>query len=101
NASGTMQSNPSGTLAEYYMLAQTNSGGGGANINSKPTMHFRHASTTLNAAWMDGHVSGEKMEFTASGAKSGFADYKLGYFGPKTNNQIFKPNDNSSGKIIQ
>ena len=97
DTAGTRQTSPSGMLAEFHELAQTNAGssGSGTGINSKPTMHFRHQNMTVNAAWMDGHTSSHKMEFTATGSKAGFADYRLGYFGPRSNNVLFKPNDAS------
>lgn len=97
NAAGVKQNNPSGMIAEFHELAQTNAGssGSGTGINSKPTMHFRHQGMTVNVVWMDGHTSSHKMEFTASGTKAGFADYKLGYFGPKSKNMLFKPNNMS------
>jgi prepilin-type N-terminal cleavage/methylation domain-containing protein/prepilin-type processing-associated H-X9-DG protein len=94
DAAGTKQSSPSGTIAEFHELAQTNAGssGSGTGINSKPTMHFRHEGMSVNVAWMDGHTDSHKMEFTAGGTKAGFADYLLGYFGPTSNNELFKPN---------
>lgn len=97
NAAGVKQSSPSGMIAEFHELAQTNAGssGSGTGINSKPTMHFRHQGMTTNVVWMDGHTSSHKMEFTASGSKAGFADYKLGYFGPTSENMLFKPNNMS------
>jgi prepilin-type N-terminal cleavage/methylation domain-containing protein/prepilin-type processing-associated H-X9-DG protein len=97
DAAGVKQNNPSGMIAEFHELAQTNAGssGSGTGINSKPTMHFRHQGMTVNVVWMDGHTNSNKMEFTATGSKAGFADYKLGYFGPTSANALFKPNDAS------
>mgnify|MGYP001278447085 FL=1 len=55
------------------------------NPNS-PTIHFRHEKTA-NIAWMDGHVTSERFEWTHPtniyGAPN--ARFHLGFVGPRDN----------------
>ncbi len=53
----------------------------------QPSIHFRHLDTA-NAGWADGHVTSEKMTIPDEDPY-GFAEKKLGWFGPGKNNSIY------------
>lgn len=55
-----------------------------------PSIHFRHGGR-VNAAWLDGHVSGEERTFTWAGliAPEDAPDYGLGWFGDDDSNRLF------------
>ncbi|QQE10231.1 prepilin-type N-terminal cleavage/methylation domain-containing protein [Planctomycetota bacterium] len=56
-----------------------------------PSIHFRHNGSTANVAWLDGHASGEQIEWSApntylSGVdEDGMIELESGWFGPKAN----------------
>ncbi len=65
---------------------------GWAAVNN-PTVHFRHGGMA-NVLWLDGHVTGRRMDFSLTGIVSDpadwmtsttadFAAHELGWFGPK------------------
>ncbi len=64
----------------------------GATVQSgrpSPSIHFRHGGIAC-VAWLDGHVSAEKMSFTRTTNDYGADDNALdiGWFGPD-NNSLF------------
>ncbi len=90
DASGSIQtSSPNGSLAEHYLIEQTNAGGAGA-VNSTASMHFRHPGQLAAVAWLDGHSDLNKMEYTCP-TNLAYANYNLGFFGSKTGNALFRP----------
>jgi len=90
DAAGNVQtSSPSGSLAECYLIEQTNAGGSGA-VNTTASMHFRHPGQMAGVAWLDGHSDMNKMEYTCP-SNQGYANYNLGFFGSKTGNALFRP----------
>jgi prepilin-type N-terminal cleavage/methylation domain-containing protein/prepilin-type processing-associated H-X9-DG protein len=53
-------------------------------MHSAPSIHFRHAGST-HAAWADGHVGGETMDFTHPQFEDFYRDLGFGWFGPESN----------------
>lgn len=52
---------------------------------TSPSIHFRHNGRAM-VAWCDGHVSSERMSFTAASIYGGDnRRFKIGYFGPDSN----------------
>lgn len=88
-------------LIEYSFLEPRFWPDGPAN-RADPSIHFRHAASTkaqkgiarpgaANTAWLDGHVSSQKLTFSWS---SGFfsvpaADLGIGWFGDSDDNRLF------------
>ena len=60
----------------------------GSQIESSPTLHFRHG-RRANIAWADGHVSGERFEWTYTSSPSN-ARLLLGFFGPRDNRRFHR-----------
>jgi prepilin-type N-terminal cleavage/methylation domain-containing protein/prepilin-type processing-associated H-X9-DG protein len=90
DSSGAIQaSSPNGSIAEHYLLEQTNAGGGGA-VNSAASMHFRHNGMMASVVWLDGHANTNKLEYTCPSSPT-YATYYLGFFGSKTGNALFRP----------
>ena len=90
DASGNIQtSSPSGSLAEHYLIEQTNAGGSGA-VNTTASMHFRHPGQMAAVTWLDGHADLNKMEYTCP-TNLAYANYNLGFFGSKTGNALYRP----------
>lgn len=61
-----------------------------------PSTHFRHgvgASARANAAWLDGHVSGETLSHSESSGVYPLnpRDFNLGWFGDASSNHEFQP----------
>jgi prepilin-type processing-associated H-X9-DG protein len=56
-----------------------------------PSAHFRHASQQANVAWLDGHVSAERLSFSwSSGVYPTSAhDHRIGWFGSGEGNEVF------------
>ena len=53
--------------------------------HATPSIHFRHNGNTM-VAWCDGHISSEKMSFTAPNVYGGDNEhFKVGWFGPDSN----------------
>ena len=59
----------------------------GKTSPTSPSLHFRHAGRRANVAWADGHVTGERFEWSYAtniyGADN--ARQNLGFFGPRDN----------------
>ena len=56
--------------------------------DTSPTLHFRHAGKRANIGWADGHVTGERFEWTYTTKNVYQADnarFLLGFFGPRDN----------------
>lgn len=70
-------------LIEYSFLTPPKDGDGN---ETSPSIHFRHR-RIASVAWADGHVTGERFEWTYDtnvyGAKN--ARFDLGFFGPRDN----------------
>lgn len=49
-----------------------------------PSVHFRHKANT-HAAWADGHVTGEAMDFTHPQFEDFYRGLGFGWFGPESN----------------
>lgn len=56
-----------------------------------PSIHFRHAVSAASAAWLDGHVSSERLSFSwSSGIYPAVArDHTIGWFGTRDSNELF------------
>ena len=71
-------------VAEYSFIEppfRQESPGPPSGSRTIPSIHFRHAGGTTNAAWADGHVDQQIMAFSSgTRAKSG-----IGWFGPESN----------------
>ena len=83
-----------GLMIEYSFCKtpywQFEAGGPPSTSRPNPTIHFRHLDTT-SVAWVDGHVSWEKMSFTDRYQTHSMISVKeaekagLGWFGPDSN----------------
>ena len=56
-----------------------------------PSLHFRHGSGQAVVAWLDGHVSSERLSFSAfSGVyPENPRDHRIGWFGSRDTNEAF------------